>query len=107
MKTARFASYGRGIWDFRIESPLSAQTIANNELSVYPNPARENFSIRGIDAGESALVSVYGLDGKLQFQRQVTGSETISLPKNVVPGLYIVILNRKGKRAVSTKLIVR
>lgn len=107
MKTARFASYGRGIWDFRIESPLSTKTIDTSELTLYPNPAKDFFSIRGLESGEKAWVDVYGLDGKLQFRQQISGSETINLPKNVVPGLYLVILNRKGKKPVSSKLIVR
>jgi hypothetical protein len=107
MKTARFASYGRGIWDFRIESPLSTKTIDKSELTLYPNPAKDFFSIRGLESGEKAWVDVYGLDGKLQFKQQISGSENINLPKNVVPGLYLVILNRKGKKPVSSKLIVR
>jgi hypothetical protein len=106
MKTARFASYGRGIWDFRIESPLSASLVEKNELAVYPNPAKDFFTIRGLDSGENGMVNVFGLDGKLKFQQKVSGSETINIPDHLTSGMYLVILNRKGKKPVASKLIV-
>jgi hypothetical protein len=107
MKTARFATYGRGIWDFRIESPLAIQPEGQAKLQVFPNPTSEFFIVKGIGAEEQASVSLYSLDGKLMLTKEIAGGEVVYLPKSVSRGLYVVILNRKGKKPVATKLIVR
>ena len=107
MKTARFATYGRGIWDFRIESPLAIQPEGQAKLQVFPNPTSEFFVVKGIGADEQASVSLYSLDGKLMLTKEIAGGEVVYLPKSVSRGLYVVILNRKGKKPVATKLIVR
>jgi hypothetical protein len=39
--------------------------------------------------------------------KEIAGGEVVYLPKSVSRGLYVVILNRKGKKPVATKLIVR
>jgi hypothetical protein len=97
---SKYAIYVQGL--------SSVNELTNiNAISLYPNPAKDFFSIRGIESGELAKIDVYSLDGRLQFKQQISGTETINLPENVVPGLYLVIINRKGKKPISSKLIVR
>jgi hypothetical protein len=70
MKTARFGTYGRGIWDFKIESFTGIEEILAEKspaaIQAWPNPCfdRLNFRITG-DASGTLPVLLYSLDGRL------------------------------------------
>jgi hypothetical protein len=108
-KTARFATYGRGIWDFEIENLITGvednQKIEINNLSVYPNPVTDVINIKfSGEIGEKATVKIVDLDGKLIhncFDGIVSNEENnliinLSNIKNISSGSYIVMLVSKG-----------
>ena len=69
-----------------IEMTTAVPTFSNTKVNLYPNPMIESFQISGIEG--TSTVSVYDLNGKTLFSKQVMAKENISvatLPK----GIYI------------------
>lgn len=105
MKVARFVTYGRGAWDFRIQSPLAIEQIADVQLDIFPNPATDLINYRSDLQGE-LRASIYSMDGKLLFSRlKVPSSGTLQL-NGVASGTYVVQLTN-GERKITRKIIVR
>jgi flagellar hook capping protein FlgD len=74
IKTARFATYGRGIWDFKISEivgtkPNPAFVASEPRLDSYPNPTRSgttfDFTIPG---GASASLRIYDMLGRVVYE---------------------------------------
>ena len=112
--TARFCTYGRGIWDFAITAPNIngiAENNSQNGISVFPNPATDNFSIRiHSSAAETAEISVYDLSGR----QVVLQHNSLNPGENLIPvncsafesGIYLAEVV-KGGRKYSEKIVVR
>jgi hypothetical protein len=63
-ETARFGTYGRGIWDFKISSGLNINNNSEMDiLSVYPNPAISTITISGVNNTER--VHIYNMFGNV------------------------------------------
>lgn len=49
-QTARFATYGRGIWDFKLGDPRSGISLVENNIYhnvlVFPNPASDYINVQ-------------------------------------------------------------
>lgn len=106
MKTARFSTYGRGVWDFRISSPLSAQAPTAGTFSVFPNPAMDQIQLKGLPAG-NVQIKLYDLSGKLVFTTNVaTANATVSGLGNLPKGMYVLV-SEQGKWRKGSKLILR
>ena len=64
-KTARFGTYGRGIWDFVIDdTATTVKNLNNNKLSIYPNPTSKMLNIEN----NTDEISIYNLSGKLMIK---------------------------------------
>jgi len=67
LNTMRFASYGRGIWDYNLGGVLAAgpPQIERLRMAVYPNPSRESatFAFDSPRAGRARL-EIFGVDGR-------------------------------------------
>jgi hypothetical protein len=81
---------------------VKAQSIARADLSVYPNPAAEYFSVQDKhDAvGEIAIVSIVGRRVKeFEYTKGDQQYNISDLPK----GMYLVQLIDKNKRVLTTQ----
>lgn len=106
MKTARFSTYGRGVWDFRISSPLNINAAAAQTLEVFPNPARSQVQLRGLPSGLTAI-RLYDLSGKLILTQNVSGQDAVlSGLGNLPRGMYVLV-TEQGKTRQGKKLILR
>ncbi len=109
--TARFATYGRGIWDFAIASPNGiAQNNFTNSISVFPNPATENFNVKiNSSKTENAELTIYDLQGKEIETRKVNldyGEN--NFPVNCAAfsrGIYLVEIVSENKK-YTEKIVV-
>lgn len=96
-KIVHFGTYGRGIWDFKIESGLV--DVSNSEKTmvsfIYPNPAT-NFV--NVNADNNSLLKIFSINGKLIKQVQIkNNSATIDI-SDLKPGVYIFsCANKKEK----------
>ncbi len=84
-KTARFGTYGRGIWDFKVTNGLNITNSSNVlKLTVYPNPATDLISIEG--ANSSERVTIYNMFGNAVID---TDLKNIDI-SNLSNGTYFV-----------------
>ena len=60
--TVRFASYGRGIWDFKLADVTSVEEMAvESEVNIYPNPSKNGrFTFDAIDYSKIKVVDLQG-----------------------------------------------
>jgi photosystem II stability/assembly factor-like uncharacterized protein len=104
MKVARFVTYGRGAWDFRIQNVLSIQTTEPNQISVYPQPSDGLLNV-STDFRHGFEYSVFSLNGQLVENGITSSSSTqinLSVNKN---GVYLLRL-KSGQTEVLRKIII-
>lgn len=70
LMTARFGTYGRGIWDFEVREVLSANeettTAAAHDMNVYPNPSQgDGVIVKSGSLSEMIEVGFYDMTGRL------------------------------------------
>ncbi|AEE53212.1 T9SS type A sorting domain-containing protein [Haliscomenobacter hydrossis] len=88
-----------------IQSPISVSTSgANSELtynlSIYPNPARDEINIEVIGNVKPASIIVYNSLGVMLKQTQMNGSRTTLRLDGLAKGLYFVEMMLSGRRYV-------
>jgi len=93
------SSYQYGNWwsyQFRNFVEMSNTDVTNpqlDEVIVYPNPSTAYFSVTGLE--DVATVTVFDLNGKVLFSKQVSNSEAVSV-EDLSKGFYIVRIRTKG-----------
>lgn len=92
IKTARFGTYGRGIWDFEVKEIISASndfTQSDRSFTMFPNPASDFITINTNDNYGISLVSIYDVTGKIVLK----SSAILNTPVNIsslTKGVYFV-----------------
>jgi hypothetical protein len=104
MKTARFATYGRGAWDFRLSTPLSVPVAKNETFNIYPNPCVNQVTIQ--KTGESnTRLALFDMSGKQVYSGSFAGkTQTIQL-NALASGMYLLHID-DGKRRETKRLII-
>jgi len=69
-KTARFATYGRGIWDFKVENIVTSVEVNKfaklTKVELYPNPANEYINIDFSKVGgQINSARIFDIEGNL------------------------------------------
>jgi glucose/arabinose dehydrogenase len=90
-----------------IDSSLSSSDFENNGFTIFPNPAKELFTIKSSTANLATKTSIFDISGKLLFTKELSNNsentiETTSLAK----GIYLVSVETSNGTNYSTKLIV-
>ena len=70
---------------FETESTSVSVEEVNSEISIYPNPVKDNIYVNG----EFDKIKVYNVFGKLVFE----GNDKVINTKNLSSGIYIINLN--------------
>ena len=105
MKTARFVTYGRGAWDFRVQTPLSTPLVTSTSIRVFPNPANDVVSIQSDSYKAGANFTLYDGAGKL-IKSGTLQQGTTQIPiRDVISGLYFIVFQDGSKNKVE-KLII-
>lgn len=102
IRTVRFSTYGRGVWDF-VLAPVSnpnsvaAQVLPNTSLKAFPNPARAGGSLNfeGLSA-RPAQCLLFDVSGKHIASQIWPGATPMHLP-NVPEGIYIYRVEQDGR----------
>lgn len=76
-----------------------------NALTVFPNPAGSEVSIRYPALKRMAYIRIYDLQGKLVHQQLTSQPNTRVSTATLPPGTYIISVQEDGKKNVTTKLI--
>jgi photosystem II stability/assembly factor-like uncharacterized protein len=102
-RKVRAATYGRGIFETDMSSPLDIATPAapaSSSLTVYPNPNNGNFDVRFQSQSNSDVrLRVLDVFGKTVYETYATGNllqHSITLP-GVAAGTYFVLAEQDGK----------
>ena len=104
-QTARFGTYGRGIWDFNVSETGTANshlTKSSLELNLYPNPATHKLFIDLEALGENGPIFVEVLDqsGRQHFSTRVNNYQkdcSIEVDQ-LLPGSYVIIVQNDKKQ---------
>jgi hypothetical protein len=105
MKTARFVTYGRGAWDFRVQTPLSTPQVNSSPIHVFPNPANDVVSIQSDSYKVGINFTLYDSAGKLIKAGKVQQGTTQIPIRDVNAGVYFIVLQDGSKKKVE-KLII-
>jgi len=104
LRTARFGTYGRGIWDFKIGTYNSVEDIiaagTGLTVSVYPNPCTGWLTVSSDElSGNKNTISILTLDGRMVKTIQpVTATSTRIDLSDVPAGIYVVTVSNGVKR---------
>ncbi|NET30912.1 MAG: T9SS type A sorting domain-containing protein [Cyanothece sp. SIO1E1] len=106
--TARFGTYGRGIWDFTLDPMVSTQDdfAAEAELNIFPNPAKDWLQVTlspDLISSSNLQLRLFAANGQLVKQMVVQDVTTRLDLRQLEAGSYWVELNdglRRTTRAV-------
>jgi hypothetical protein len=113
IRTVRFGTYGRGIWEFKLyeepEPPVGITGIPTRDIMVFPNPADERLSFSVDRYTPDAGISLLSADGTLVWSRN-----SVALNNNVPftldvsqysPGIYYLVIDDRFGREVEKVVI--
>jgi hypothetical protein len=116
IKTARFGTYGRGIWDFALSSGDTVPTDTNSaniaesnsgaSLKVFPNPASNNVTVNLPWKGTQTLM-LFDINGRIMENRTIVSeNQLLNVDvSNYAPGTYFLQLSQSGKRK-NTRIVI-
>jgi hypothetical protein len=110
LNTARFGTYGRGIWDFKIATYNGIEDIVAGHsalgVTAYPNPCRDQLSVSfTTDDPSKATITVMNLEGRiLQTIHPVVGSTTGISLAGYASGIYLVTVS-DGKEREAVRVV--
>ena len=106
MKTARFVTYGRGVWDFRIATPLSVEDkVGKLNLTLFPNPTTNYLQVHlENEKLGTTTYQIYDLSGKVVLSGSLNKGQNGIQLNNLSNGIYIIQL-KNGNKNYSGKFL--
>lgn len=105
-KTARFATYGRGVWDFTVESIKTAtdeDTDASNMVSLHPNPAQDFILL---DTGLAPLIGSISIhNAQSSLVKTIAHLPNTPIDISTLPSGIYYISWKNGSHLISKKFI--
>lgn len=108
LKTVRFGTYGRGIWDFKLDiSSLTPNDLAENntKISVYPNPTADFLNIE-IPFTKGAYSLLNSAGQKVLGDCLENGSSRMDL-SGLPAGVYVLQLFDERKQLIRTEKVMK
>ena len=88
-------------------STLANQQFENNKFSIYPNPAKNNFTVKSTAENLISNVTLFDLTGKLLLSKKLENSVENSVSvAGLSKGIYLITLNTQNGISYSDKLII-
>ncbi len=76
-------------------------------FSLYPNPAKEFFTVKSSDENLATKIDLFDLTGKLLLTKKLESSPENTIATNSLSkGMYLVTLETKNGMSYTTKLII-
>ena len=93
------------IWGSQVGNPwfptLSNAEFGKINVAIYPNPAKDNLTVSGIERG---TIEIYNVSGMRLYQSDLKGETTIYL--NLSAGVYLTKIS-SGSQSVTKKLLIK
>ncbi|MFZ7115382.1 MAG: T9SS type A sorting domain-containing protein [Bacteroidota bacterium] len=78
---------------------------AENNISLYPNPVVNNFTIRADDVVKS--VSLYDGAGRIVSNQNYNSKQIVLFVNNISPGIYFVNIQLQSGKMIRKKIVVQ
>jgi len=91
----------------RLAQLISGQNnllVGDTEFQIFPNPAKNNFTIESKDQDISG-VDIFNLSGALVYKSTSQASK-LSINANLIAGVYLVQIRKNDATIVSKKLVI-
>ncbi len=111
INTVRFASWGSGILDFKIEAKsLSVNDHTLNALTLFPNPANDFVTINlESSLNDKVTIEVFTLQGKRVIHKKeisfINKKTTLNTSK-LVAGIYLITITDENNNKATKKMII-
>ena len=102
LKTARFGTYGRGIWDFKLQEETSSVEIVEStkvNFKLYPVPADDFITVE-FESNRNFTISIIDIQGREVLKQKGSNSKTLLDISSLARGNYICSVNGKSKSFV-------
>ncbi len=88
-------------WSF-IEETLSVQEVEENNLSIFPNPVKQTFSVKGLKQSGWLEFEIFNLNGQLVDANKVYAEQGFAEvnAQDLRSGVYLIILKYNDKISV-------
>jgi hypothetical protein len=88
-------------WSF-IEETLSVQEVEENDLSIFPNPVKQTFSVKGLKQSGRLEFEIFNLNGQLVDANKVYAEQGFAEinAQDLRSGVYLIILKYNVKISV-------
>jgi hypothetical protein len=74
-----------------VDTTLQINEQIENRLQIYPNPTSDLLTLNGLDATLSGIITIFNLNGQVQFYENVNELKTVSFDCTAIPqGIYMV-----------------
>lgn len=84
---------------------VSALTNTKFEITIYPNPTTNNFTVKNNSSKEETLLQITNPIGEIVYEEKLFGRNECVVNSNLLSGIYFVSVN-DGERNIVMKLIV-
>jgi hypothetical protein len=81
------------------------ELAASGSVSVYPNPATENFTVK-VSSAKEVLINIYDVTGKAVRTYNVNNDQLIINRDGLRSGLYFITVLSEGRKYTS-KLVIK
>lgn len=104
--TARFGTYGRGIWDFRLDPMVNTEEELTREadFAIFPNPATDWVQVSlkpGLALSDQFQIRLFAANGQLIQQATLRDTQTRLNISQLSRGTYWIELNDGQRRTLS------
>jgi glucose/arabinose dehydrogenase len=90
-----------------IDTSLSNSDFDKMGFSLYPNPAKESFTIKSSDENLATKIDLFDLTGKSLLTKKLENNpENTIATTSLSKGMYLVTLETKNGTSYTTKLII-
>jgi hypothetical protein len=83
---------------------VNVPEIEKNNVTVYPNPATNNFTVN-LGNDEKANIQLFNILGQQVYSENITGTAQVSVA-NLNSGVYMLKINQNGK-VYTSKVVVK
>lgn len=108
IRTVRFGTYGRGIWDFQLDAdtPAPEPPPTRHQVNIYPNPTAGPVTISTEGLESRMQLQIRDLQGKLiEVLDQLSPYESLQLDLSHLPqGIYLLTFLH-GQQRITRRLV--
>lgn len=90
------------VWEFTTDNPLNVAAANAPTVTVFPNPAHEQFTVSGTQAGD--VITIIDATGKTIQTTTTLNTTTVIDVRGLAPGIYI--LQVMGAPAITKPVVV-